>query len=198
MLPLTELLVMIPPVVDVPLTAFPCTRPLSKDDPLPPEALAASTLMLVLPRACSLLSSAVGTALPANTLMMLRAPAPVFSPARHDPSKPAAAASRAAIAKMADVFMFHPLSFAERRGPHRPQNKGDADSSTTCDYGGEIVALGLNPLNPPPLLPTIEVSATEFCCTALAPVFRLACKMPWPPIESVIVTVPLLPADTAA
>jgi hypothetical protein len=58
--------------------------------------------------------------------------------------------------------------------------------------------LGLNPASPPPLPPTVEVSATEFCCTALAPVFRLACKMPWPPNESVIVTAPLLPACTAA
>ena len=92
-----------------------------KGRPVPPEAVAASTLMLVLPRACWLLSSAVGTALPAKTLMMPRAPAPVFSPARHDPSIPAAAVSRSAIAKMADVFMFHPLSFAERRDPHRPK-----------------------------------------------------------------------------
>src|ERR1700720_774172 len=40
-------------------------------------------------------------------------------------------------------------------------------------------------------MPTAEVSATEFCCTALAPVFWLACRMPWPTTEEVMLTAPL-------
>jgi hypothetical protein len=56
---------------------------------------------------------------------------------------------------------------------------------------------GLNPLRPPPLPPTVEVSATEFCCTALGPVFWVAWRIPWPPIELVIVTVPLALAAAA-
>src|SRR5271165_4948566 len=54
-----------------------------------------------------------------------------------------------------------------------------------------MLLVGLNPERPPPLPPTVEVRATEFCCTALAPVFWLACRMPWPPIALVMVTVPL-------
>src|SRR4029077_522655 len=51
--------------------------------------------------------------------------------------------------------------------------------------------VGLNPERPPPLPPTVEVKATAFCCTALAPVFWLACRMPWPAIEEVMLTAPL-------
>jgi hypothetical protein len=37
----------------------------------------------------------------------------------------------------------------------------------------------------------VEVRATEFCCSALAPVFWLACRIPWlPTIELLMLTAP--------
>ncbi len=83
----------------------------------------------------------------------------------------------------------------KKGGPHPRRHSGDADhfSEPTLLFGPVPTGtptLGLNPLRPPPLPPTVEVRATEFCCTALAPVFWLACRMPWPPIEYVIWTLP--------
>src|SRR6516162_4472036 len=111
MLPFTEFSVLINPVADEPITALPRTEPSVNDAPSP--AVVVLILMLVLPRACWLDRSDAGTVLPANSSMMFRGPPAPFSPARHGPLIPATAATSAAAAQMADVFMFHPLSFAE-------------------------------------------------------------------------------------
>ena len=59
------------------------------------------------------------------------------------------------------------------------------------------MTVGLNPLNPPPLPPTVEVRATELPCTAAAPVFWLACRMPIPFIEYCMLIVPEALDDAA-
>jgi hypothetical protein len=43
--------------------------------------------------------------------------------------------------------------------------------------------------------PPVEVKAKEFCCIALAPVFWLACRMPWPLMAEFMLTAPLLLAS---
>lgn len=49
----------------------------------------------------------------------------------------------------------------------------------------------MKPDRPPPLPPTLEPSATDCCCSALAPVFCAACRMPVPFTEFVRLMSPL-------
>lgn len=50
----------------------------------------------------------------------------------------------------------------------------------------------MKPFRPPPLPPTVEPSATDCCCRALAPVFCAACRMPMPLMDEVMPTAPLV------
>src|SRR5438874_7963326 len=107
-----------------------------------------------------------------------------------------AAASSAATVKVADVFMRLPRTFVEEKSAPPPEPRCGWFHRAN-EYQRVMGPVGLNPLSPPPLPPTVEVSATEFCCTALGPVFWVAWRIPWPPIEVVMVTLPLALAAAA-
>src|SRR5437868_13020921 len=120
------------PVAELAPTALPRTSPKLND---PSELIVVSKLMLVLPRACCRLSSAVGTTDPASAPRIFPVPLfTLFSPARHGPCTQTAASSAARL-KMADVFMrLHP-GRSLKRDPHHGGSRG-ADRSIKRAFNG--------------------------------------------------------------
>src|SRR5689334_437065 len=114
---LIELLVVIVPVAELPITALLRSAPSLSE---PSKLILVSTLTVLTPRACSRPSCAAGTALPASAPRFTPAGDGFFSPAAQVPCTPMVAASRAAMAQMADVFMTAiPIVRWRKRGPHR-------------------------------------------------------------------------------